>query len=238
MNNRPLISVVVAAYNEEEYLPRCLTAVTSQNFPKEEYEIVVVDNNSTDKTAEIAKSFGARVIREEKQGNTYAISRGMNEAKGEIIANTDADTVVAPDWLNRIKEIFNDPKVVAATGTANMDTGNRFFNWLSGDFYEGFLKFNFLLGKTHITGFNMVVRKSAFEKIGGINEKFTMSSDVDLGLRMGKVGKVVLSSKLKATTSVRRWESSPLSTLFAYFKSYIYVVWLRKPPPVKQNVVR
>lgn len=238
MNNRPLISVVVAAYNEEEYLPRCLTAVTSQNFPKEEYEIVVVDNNSTDKTAEIAKSFGARVIKEEKQGNTYAISRGMNEARGEIIANTDADTVVAPDWLNRIKEIFNDPKVVAATGTANMDTGNRFFNWLSGDFYEGFLKFNFLLGKTHITGFNMVVRKSAFEKIGGINEKFTMSSDVDLGLRMGKVGKVVLSSKLKATTSVRRWESSPLSTLFAYFKSYIYVVWLRKPPPVKQNVVR
>ena len=238
MNNRPLISVVVAAYNEEEYLPRCLTAVTSQNFPKEEYEIVVVDNNSTDKTAEIAKSFGARVIREEKQGNTYAISRGMNEAKGEIIANTDADTVVAPDWLNRIKEIFEDPKVVAATGTANMDTGNRFFNWLSGDFYEGFLKFNFLLGKTHITGFNMVVRRSAFEKIGGINEKFTMSSDVDLGLRMGKVGKVVLSSKLKATTSVRRWESSPLSTLFAYFKSYIYVVWLRKPPPVKQNVVR
>ena len=238
MNNRPLISVVVAAYNEEEYLPRCLTAVTSQNFPKEEYEIVVVDNNSTDKTAEIAKSFGARVIREEKQGNTYAISRGMNEAKGEIIANTDADTVVAPDWLSRIKEIFEDPKVVAATGTANMDTGNRFFNWLSGDFYEGFLKFNFLLGKTHITGFNMVVRRSAFEKIGGINEKFTMSSDVDLGLRMGKVGKVVLSSKLKATTSVRRWESSPLSTLFAYFKSYIYVVWLRKPPPVKQNVVR
>jgi len=238
MANKPLISVVVAAYNEEEDLPKCLGAITSQNFPKEEYELIVVDNNSVDKTAEIAKSFGARVIKEEKQGNTYAISKGMSSAEGDIIAATDADTVVSPDWLFVIKDIFKDEKIVAATGTASMNTKNKFFNWFAGDFYKGFVKFNFLLGKPHVTGFNLAMRKTAFDKIGGVNEKFIMSSDVDLGLRLGKVGKVVFSPRLKAVTSIRRWEENPLKTFYSYLKSYIYVIWLRKPPPVRQNVVR
>jgi glycosyltransferase involved in cell wall biosynthesis len=238
MTNEPLISVVVTAYNEEEYLPKCLEAIVNQNFPKEEYELILVDNNSTDKTAEIAKSFGARVIKEEKQGNTFAISRGMKSAKGQLIALTDSDTRVSPDWLLAIKEIFKDEKIVAATGTADMDTTSKLFNWLSGDVYEGFVKFNFLIGKPHITGFNLVVRRSAFEKVGGVDEKFTMSSDIDLGLRLGKIGKVVFSSKLKAVTSFRRWEESPFKTFYSYFKSYIYVIWLRKPPPVHQNIVR
>jgi len=238
MTTKPLISVVVAAYNEEEYLPKCLTAMAAQNFPKEEYELIVVDNNSIDKTAEIAKSFGARVIKEGKQGNTFAISRGMNSAQGTLIAATDADTIVSPDWLPEIKEIFKDDKVVAATGTASMNTENKFFNWFAGDFYQWFVKFNFLVGKPHITGFNLAVRKSALEKVGGVNEKFIMSSDVDLGLRLASVGKVVFSTKLKAITSIRRWKESPLKTFLSYIKSYIYVVWLRKPSPVRQNVIR
>ena len=95
-----LVTVVIAAYNEEKDLPKCLTAITTQNFPKDDYEIIVVDNNSTDKTAEIAKSFGVKVITETKQGNTFAVKKGMDGAMGEIIANTDADTVVFSDWLS------------------------------------------------------------------------------------------------------------------------------------------
>lgn len=239
MNNKnPLISVVVCAYNEEKDLPACLTAITSQNYPKEKYELVVVDNNSTDKTAEIAKSFGARVVNEERQGNTYAVSKGTKSAVGDIIAMTDADSVVSSNWLETIEGIFKDEKIVAATGTANVKTKSKFFDWLSEEFWELFVKFNFLLGKPHITGFNLIIRRSALEKIGGIDEKFTMSPDIDLGLRISKVGKVVFTNKLKVVTSMRRWENNPLKTLWTYFRSYIYTVWLRKPPPVKQNVIR
>src|SRR5664280_2479526 len=106
-----LITVVIAAFNEEKDLPKCLTAITTQDFPKDDYEIIVVDNNSTDKTVEIAKSFGAKVIQEAKQGNTFAVKKGMDSATGEIIANTDADTVVFPDWLSTIRQIFEDKKV-------------------------------------------------------------------------------------------------------------------------------
>jgi glycosyltransferase involved in cell wall biosynthesis len=233
-----LISVVIAAYNEEKDLPKCLTAITTQDFPKDDYEIIVVDNNSTDKTAEIAKSFGARVITETKQGNTFAVKRGMDSATGEIIANTDADTVVFPDWLSTIKKIFEDQRVVGATGSAYVKTGNRSFDFIYRKIYDCFIGFNFLIGKPHFTGFNMVARRKTYEEIGGINEKFTMSPDVDLGLRLGEKGKIVFSTKLKAITSLRRWQMTPLEAFKVYAKGYLWTIWFRKPPPVAQKPVR
>ena len=233
-----LISVVIAAYNEEKDLPHCLTAITSQNFPKEDYEIIVVDNNSTDKTAEIARSFGARVVQESKQGNTFAVKKGMDSATYEIIANTDADTVVFPDWLQTIKQIFEDKNVVAATGTAYVKSGNRVLDFLYRKLYEVFISFNFLVGKPHMTGFNMMARKKVYDEIGGIDETFTMSPDVDLGLRLGKKGKVVFSTKLKALTSFRRWQETPWEAFLVYAKGYFWTIWFRKPPPANQKPVR
>ncbi len=233
-----LISVVIAAYNEEKDLPHCLTAITTQDFPKDDYEIIVVDNNSTDKTAEIAKSFGARVVQEIKQGNTFAVKKGMDSATYEIIANTDADTVVFPDWLATIKEIFKDEKVMAATGTAYVKSGNRFLDFLYRKLYEVFIGFNFLVGKPHMTGFNMMARKKVYDEIGGIDEKFTMSPDVDLGLRLAKKGKIVFSTKLKALTSFRRWQETPGAAFSVYAKGYFWTIWLRKPPPANQKPIR
>jgi cellulose synthase/poly-beta-1,6-N-acetylglucosamine synthase-like glycosyltransferase len=234
----PRITVLVTAYNEEKDLPLCLDSIRSSDFPKERYELVVVDNNSTDKTAEIAERYGSRVVKETRQGNTFAVSAGMKAAKGEIIAMTDADSIVDRTWLSEIDKLFQDEKIVAATGTANILTRSKIFNWTSEFFYELFLNINFLIGKPHITGFNLIVRRSALEKVGGINEKFTMSPDIDLGLRVKKVGRVVFSNKLKVLTSFRRWEENPFKTLRTYLMGYIYTVWLRKPPPVAQNVVR
>jgi glycosyltransferase involved in cell wall biosynthesis len=233
-----LISVVIAAYNEEKDLPKCLTAITTQDFPKDDYEIIVVDNNSTDKTAEIAKSFGAKVVTEIKQGNTFAVKKGMDSASGEIIANTDADTVVFPDWLSTIKKIFEDKSVVGATGSGYVKTGNQFSDFIYRKIYDAFIGFNFLIGKPHFTGFNMVARRKTYEEIGGINEKFTMSPDVDLGLRLGEKGKIVFSTKLKAITSLRRWQMTPLEVFKVYAKGYLWTIWFRKPPPVAQKPVR
>jgi glycosyltransferase involved in cell wall biosynthesis len=233
-----LITVVIAAYNEEKDLPKCLTAITTQNFPKDDYEILVVDNNSTDKTAEIARSFGARVVTEIKQGNTPAVKKGMDSAEGEIIANTDADTVVFPDWLAIIKKIFEDPKVVGATGSAWVETGNKLADFLYRKLYDCFIGFNFLIGKPHFTGFNMVTRKKTYDEIGGLDEAFTMSPDVDLGLRLGKKGKIVFSTKLKALTSFRRWQETPWEAFKVYANGYINTIWLRKPPTINQKPVR
>ena len=233
-----LICVVITAFNEEKNLPKCLEALTNQNFPKENYDIIVVDNNSTDKTAEIARSFGAEVINERKQGNTFAAKLGMDSATGEIIAMVDADTVVDRNWLFEISKVFRNPKIVAATGMGYVKSGSKLMDIFEQNFYEYFLKLHYLIGKPHITGFNLAVRKTAYDKIGGINEKFTMSPDIDLGLRIKKEGKVIFDKNMRALTSLRRWQETPFDAFTTYFKGYLWAVWFRKPPPVKQKVIR
>ena len=233
-----LISVVIAAFNEEENLPKCLDALVSQNFPKDKYEIIVVDNNSVDKTAEIALSYGAEVVKEEKQGNTYAVKKGMDSVSGEIIAMVDADTIVEKNWLSDIAKTFEDENVAGLTGMGYIRSGNKLLDVFEQKFYEYFLKINFLIGKPHITGFNLAVRKSAYDKIGGLDARFTMSPDIDLGLRLKTQGKVVFDKNIKVVTSFRRWQQKPFDAFITYAKGYLWTVWFRKPPPVKQKVIR
>ncbi|OGH07591.1 MAG: hypothetical protein A2171_00530 [Candidatus Levybacteria bacterium RBG_13_35_9] len=232
------ISVVIAAYNEEKNLPKCLDVIKDQNYPKEKYEIIVVDNNSVDKTAEIARSYDAKVVKEEKQGNTFAVKKGMDAAGGEIIAMVDADTIVEKNWLVDISKAFENENVVGVTGMGIIKSGNKLLDKFEQKFYEYFLKAHFLIGKPHITGFNLAVRKTAYDKIGGLDARFTMSPDVDLGLRLEKVGKVVFDKNIKAVTSFRRWQNHPIDAFITYFKGYLWTVWFRKPPPVKQKVIR
>lgn len=112
----PIISVIIPAYNEEKYLPDCLEALRHQDFPLP-YEIIVVDNKSTDKTPEIARKFGAKVINESQKGLLVSRDKGIRNAKGEIIAITDADTLVPKNWLLEIyREFKNDKNLVFLSG--------------------------------------------------------------------------------------------------------------------------
>jgi glycosyltransferase involved in cell wall biosynthesis len=102
---RPWFSVVVPAYNEAETLPATLRSLLDQDFAGP-YEIIVVDNASTDATADIASTAGVRVIGEPRLGVCSARQRGTEAALGEIVVSTDADTTHPPDWLSRIDRAF------------------------------------------------------------------------------------------------------------------------------------
>ena len=82
----PLISVIVPAWNEEKYLKTLLPRLIAQDYSN--YEIIVIDNNSKDNTAQVASSFGVKVISEKKQGTSYARAKGFEKARGEIIVRT------------------------------------------------------------------------------------------------------------------------------------------------------
>src|SRR5437763_970821 len=103
------ISVVIPVYNEEKYLHDCLTALQHQTRKAD--EIIVVNNNSTDSSAQIAEKLGARVVNESKQGMIFARNRGFNEATGDVIARCDADTRVPPDWLEKIEHHFQNENI-------------------------------------------------------------------------------------------------------------------------------
>jgi glycosyltransferase involved in cell wall biosynthesis len=234
-----LVSVIITAFNEEKNLPRCLKALKDQEYPKDRYEVIVVDNNSTDKTAEVAGNFGAKVISEKKQGYVYALRHGMDEARGDIIAVTDSDTKVAKNWLSVIERVFVNPKVVGATGLIEGTAKTKLANRLMEIGYSIPMYASALVGRAFLVGFNFAVRKDAYIKAGRLNTEYEMSPDVELGIKLGKLGKIKIVDDMLVCTSTRRWKSDGIvKTFLDYCKGYFYSVWLRKPPPVKQSVIR
>lgn len=104
-----MISVVVPAYNEQEYISQCLESLVSQDYPKDRYEILVVDNGSGDRTREIASTFDVTVV-EKNSGHVGSVrNAGARQAKGEFLAFIDADCVAPADWLsNGAKLLLNE----------------------------------------------------------------------------------------------------------------------------------
>jgi len=112
-----MISVIIPAKNTEDTIGNCLRAVLSQRYVNTDYEVIVVDDGSTDRTAEIAKSMRARVIQQENAGPAAARNAGAEAAYGEILAFTDADCVPSPEWLHYLTMPFRDPQVIGTKGT-------------------------------------------------------------------------------------------------------------------------
>jgi glycosyltransferase involved in cell wall biosynthesis len=230
----PFISVVVPAYNEEIYLPACLESLQKQTYPPDKFEVIIADNNSKDMTAEIARSSGATVIQVKNQGHAYALAAGIQAAKGEIVAATDADTVVSRNWLNMIERAFRDQKVVAVTGAVFYDTSNELLReWMRRSSYYGYLfyqRLHFAIGKTLLAGNNLAVRRGAYNEISGIDTRYEIFSDQELGLRIKKVGKVKFDQNIGVATSARRWEKGTLDDYYKYVASYFQTTWIQKPP--------
>ena len=109
----PKISVIVPAYNEEKLIGRCVEALKKQTYPQDQYEIIVVDNGSKDRTAAIAKEAGAHVYTYTKiQGCAASRNFGSTQAKGNIFAFTDGDSMPEQDWLEKIAELLDKPEIV------------------------------------------------------------------------------------------------------------------------------
>ena len=219
------ISVIIPAFNEEKRISSCLKSIANQTYKP--MEIIVVDNNSTDKTAQIAKEFGARVIIEKQQGITYARNYGFDNAKGEILARTDADTLVPSNWLERINDHFEkDKKLDAVSGPAIF--GLRFFTPI-----VRLLVFEAnrrIFGHYGLYGPNFAITKSVWEKVKDevCLDNARVHEDTDLAIHIGKVGKIGYDSKLKVKTSARRLRQSPTSLLVMYLIKWADMIALHK----------
>lgn len=99
----PFVSIVVPLHNEERWIDQCVESLLAQDYPADRYEIIVVDNNSTDgSAARVAQYPRVRLLSEPQQGDFAARNHGVRESRGEIIAFTDSDTAPRPDWLAAI----------------------------------------------------------------------------------------------------------------------------------------
>lgn len=111
-------SIVVPVFNTGRHLRQCLAALQSLDYPRDEYEILMVDNNSTDNSLEILNSSGGiRVLRESKQGSYAARNRALQEARGALLAFTDSDCMPDPNWLKNIEAALSDPTIQVVLGS-------------------------------------------------------------------------------------------------------------------------
>ncbi len=183
-----LISVVVCTHNGEARLRGCLTALTNLRYPA--YETIVVDDGSTDSTAEIAADFDVRLIRTENQGLSAARNVGLAAARGEIVAYTDDDARPDPDWLRFLAIAFRETDH-AAIGGPNLPPpedgpiASCVANAPGGPVHV-------LLSDTeaeHIPGCNMAFRRADLLRIGGFDSQFRVAGDdVDVCWRLQAQG--------------------------------------------------
>jgi glycosyltransferase involved in cell wall biosynthesis len=198
---KPAISVVVPTMNEADYIQPCIDSLKKQKFPH--FEVVAVDF-SNDSTPTLCAQAGWRVIKQVSEGVSLARAEGFGAASGKIVACTDADTAVAPGWLEDIAKAFENEKVVCVYGPVYFLDGSWFHKVFGGLLFTIFLRWNRLIGKDHISGMNFAVRKTAYDAIGGFRADLWTAEDVDLGLRIRKLGKVVYDKDIQVFTSVRR----------------------------------
>jgi glycosyltransferase involved in cell wall biosynthesis len=167
------ISVVVPFHNAEKHIEQCITALLSQTYPSSSYEIIMVDNNSTDGSAEVvAKYARIKLLTENKQGSYAARNRGVAESNGSVIAFTDSDCIPVPEWLDRISESMRSPGVGIVQGGRLYST--RSASMLLLEAYESERAFHTFSGKFKglYYGYtnNMAVRRDVLDRCGPFME--------------------------------------------------------------------
>lgn len=200
------VSVVIPAYNEESYIGACLESLMQQKELAD--EIIVVDNNCTDDTIAIAKKYPVKIVSEKKQGMIFSRNKGFNEAQFEIIARTDADTRVPPDWIKRIKSKFERNKsIIAIGGPAHyygLPSVVQVKEWPTNVFFKSLEQ---VLQHDCLFGPNMAILKTAWEKVKDeVCLKDSMvHEDIDLSIHLAPYGKILFDKKLVVDSSFRRW---------------------------------
>ena len=220
------VSVVVPAYNEERFITPCLRSLLDQDQPFE--EIIVVDNNSRDRTAEMARACGVRVLRETRQGQSPARNRGFDEARGQIIARVDADTIVPPGWARRVRAAFDGGRIDAVTGPTVFYDISLPSLWSGAHRLTYFRAFRLLCGHHALFGSNMALSRRIWASIRDTvcMDDRNLHEDMDVTFHIREAGgRVRFDPELQATISARRIRK-PQSLLVEY--PYRFVTTIRK----------
>lgn len=197
-----MISVIIPALNEEHYITSCLSAITSQS--DDNYELIVVDGGSTDRTGELAEKFADKIIGPIKPVGA-ARNAGARIAKGEILAFIDADTVTSPNWLESItKSMDGGGDIVGASGPVLPLDGNGFDRAVYGITTNQILKATLAINLPMVPGCNCAYKRDVFLKVGGFDEDRILSEDMSLSLKVRREGRIAYNKHMVAYTSIRR----------------------------------
>ena len=226
MNRDPVrFSIVVPAYNEAGYLGAALTSLQQQRVDFG-YEVIVVDNNSTDDTAAVAARHGARVLHEPQPGVCAARECGSRAARGTFVVSTDADTVHPPGWLAGLDAQFRAHQdAVAVAGPCRYQDPPWWAAVFPPLWFAAVALGYALFGRIfYISATNLAFRRAEFP---GYNTALTQGGDeVDFLRRLSRRGRVVWDRRNPVLTSSRRMDQGLLYTLVVSFGYYYALSYL------------
>lgn len=221
MGKQLTLSIIIPAYNEEHYLRSCLDSIAAQTHQPD--EVIVVNNNSTDTTAAVAAEYNfVTVVAESRQGRGYARTKGFNTTNCDIIGRIDADSVLAPDWCERVLEHFQDSTIGGVTGVAKVALLPRIqrpksilWPWLYTLWSVAENGFELMWGA------NMAIPATVWQEVkaGVCNDDRLVHEDQDISFLVSATGRpVIRDNKLLIYTD---------GQTFNYFPKLLYYTWLR-----------
>ena len=180
----PLVSVIITTKNEEKNIENCLKSVWAQNYPKDKIEIIVVDNNSADKTQEIARKYTDKVFNKGPERSAQRNFGMIEKSSGAYLMYLDADMALDKNVIKDCADKMESDPILAALYVSEIVTGEKFFSKVrrfERSFYDG----------TVIDGVRFF-KKEIFAKVGGFDEGMSGPEDWDLDKKIRSIGKIGL----------------------------------------------
>jgi cellulose synthase/poly-beta-1,6-N-acetylglucosamine synthase-like glycosyltransferase/peptidoglycan/xylan/chitin deacetylase (PgdA/CDA1 family) len=208
----PSVSVLVPAFNEEVGIARAVTSLAESDYP--DLEVVVVDDGSTDATAEIVEALNldrVHLIRQDNGGKPAALNTGIRMSSGDVLVMVDGDTVFEPGALRHLVQPLADPQVAAVSGNTKVGNRSRMLGrWQHIEYVTGFnldrRMYEVLQCTPTVPGAIGAFRRDTLAKVGGMSGD-TLAEDTDLTLAIGRTGMRVVYAP-----DARAWTEAP-STL-------------------------
>lgn len=204
----PKVSIIIPVYNGASTLDATLKGVSALSYPKERFEVIVVDNNSTDASADIAMRYPIKLVHAERRNRAFARNTGARAATGDLLFFLDCDCVPEPLWIGTLVSLFTEPDVGAVQGQI-IPKGSSAVSYR--DFEHTHLGLPFIDTK------GCAIRLRAWKELGGFDDSLSRCEDIDLGWRIAQSAWLIrFSDETSVTCGLPR---SFLSTVWRAFES-------------------
>ena len=206
-------SVIVPAYNEEKRIRACLESIRAQRTGAS-MELIVSDSASEDRTAAIAEEYADKVVVCRERGTARARNEGARLACGDILAFIDSDTTIRPGYLETVRGALNDRDVLAVSCAFKFTRRSPkllMAEYLTNSYFLG----RSLLNATTLPGFNVCIRRDAFDRLGGF--RLCHLEDLDMSIKLRKLGRTMYIPSRQAVTSSRRLEKDGIRGTLKYY---------------------
>jgi glycosyltransferase involved in cell wall biosynthesis len=183
-------SVIVPAYNAEKTIEKCLNSLTRQSIHEKSYEIIVVDDGSSDGTPEIIKNFRVKYLYQPNKGPATARNLGVENAQGEVILFTDSDCVPQMNWIEEMVKPFSDADVAAVKGAYRTEQKSLTARFSQIEFEERFEMLKRSESIDMVDTYSAAYRRSVFLSLGGFDPSFPVANneDTELSYKMSMAG--------------------------------------------------